>query len=58
MEDESDMDNNINAEQKIQELIQAINADPYDFQKYQQLIELYKSNGYLEELGEARERVH
>ena len=43
---------------KITKLVEAINADPYDFQNYIHLIELYRQNGMLEEVREARQRAH
>lgn len=39
-------------------LVQAINENPYDFASYQILIELYRQQGLLEELREARQRTH
>lgn len=45
-------------EEKIRGLIEQINADPYDFVKYQQLIEIYRNQNMIEELREARNQVH
>ena len=46
------------AEGKIRELIEGLNQDPANFELYQELIEIYRKLGMLEELREARERVN
>eukprot|EP00347_Sterkiella_histriomuscorum_P009820 403339762 len=46
-EDEEMSEEDVNL--KITKLVEAINADPYDFQNYIHLIELYRQNGMLEE---------
>ena len=43
---------------KVRALIEAINANPYDFPRYQELIEIYRIDGRLEELREARNQLH
>ena len=53
-----DSENEQDGEARVQELISQLNENPYDFALYQQLIEVYRSLGNLEELRQVRERVH
>ncbi len=56
--DDEPLEDQVEAEQKIYGIIQAIQQDPWDFANYQLLIDLYRQCGMLAELREARERVH
>lgn len=55
---EKDQEEESENKEKIQELIVKINENPYDFLSYQQLIEIYRNQGDLDELRQVRETLH